>query len=206
MGMAIVVAFDLPMEFLGSSGAQLPYRTLIFIVLGLLFTLLVIRRSIRRWMGMKLLSQHSKFKWNAPVSRERIQRIWVYNIIEGLVNGFVGIALFTLTPLAWLPALALLFVTIDNLIFSFVGTKVKGFRVGVTTKAVISADREVTLLYYDGLRRVSIHQGSIFFDYIKGLQIHFPLDCLDNSDRDEFFEALEKQLNPKKVFVTRLRD
>jgi hypothetical protein len=206
MGISIIVAFDLPMEFIGSSGAQLPFSKVIFIVLGLLFMLIVIRRSIRRWMGMKLLSQHTKFVWNAPVSKERLQRIWVYNTIEALVNACVGLALFTLTPLAWLPALAFMLVAIDNFIFSLIGTKSNGFRVGITSKAVIAADREVTLMYYDSLRRVSIHQGSIFFDYVKGLQLHFPLDCLDDKDRDAFFEALEKQLDSSKVFVTRLRD
>jgi hypothetical protein len=206
MGLAIIIGFDLPIEFLGTTGAQMAYKAEVFVALGLLFLLIVIRRSIRRWMGMKLVLQTTKFSWNKPVSRDRLKRIWVYNLLELFVNTCVGIALVKLTTYAWLPAIALFFVGLDNLVFSFIGTSIKGFRVGVTSKAVISADREVTLMYYDGLRRVSIHQGSLFFDYIKGLQLHFPMDCIDESDRGEFFTTLENQLDPKRVFVTRKRD
>ena len=206
MGMAIIIGFDLPVEFLGTTGAQLAYKAEVFIALGLLFMFIVVRRSIRRWMGMKLVLETKKFKWNQPVSAERRTRIIVYNFIELFVNGAVGLALLKLTTFAWLPAISLFFVALDNLVFSLVGSYLNGFRVGLTSKAVISADREVTLMYYDGLRRVSIHQGSLFFDYIKGLQLHFPLDCIETGERDEFFNALENQLDREKVFVTRKRD
>jgi hypothetical protein len=206
MGLAIIVGFDLPLEFIGTTGAQLEYKSGIFIGIGILFLLVVLRRSIRRWMGMKLVLQTKKFIWNQPVSKQRKQRIWIYNSLEMFIHACVGMALIGLTTAAWFPAAALLFVTLDNLVFSCVGLALNGFRIGITRKAVISSDREVSLVYYDGLRKVSIHQGSLFFDYIKGLQLHFPLDCITASERDTFFTVLEAELDPKKVFVTRKRD
>ncbi len=90
--------------------------------------------------------------------------------------------------------------------FLLVGLLRKGFRVGVTTKAVIMADRDVQLVYFSGLRKVSIHQDSLYFDYIKDLQLFFPLDSIDPQDRDSFFDSLSDQLDKDKVFVTTKRN
>ena len=76
---------------------------------------------------------------------------------------------------------------------------------GITSKAVVVADRDVSVLYFSGLRKVSIHQQSIYFDYIKGLQLSFPIDCMEKDQHDVFFNVLEEQLDTDKVFVTKLR-
>jgi hypothetical protein len=62
MILTIFVGFDLPIESLRTSGQQFPYRFEIFLALGLLFLIINIRRSIRRWMGMRLVNQVVKFK------------------------------------------------------------------------------------------------------------------------------------------------
>jgi hypothetical protein len=77
------------------------------------------------------------------------------------------------------------------------------FRIGLSSKALIVADREVTLLYFNGLRKVTIHQSSIYFDYIKGLQLSFPLDCIPEDRMDEFFQELEGSINKDKVFFSK---
>ena len=77
---------------------------------------------------------------------------------------------------------------------------------GITSKAVVVADRDVSVLYFSGLSKVSIHQQSIYFDYIKGLQLSFPIDCMEKEQHDAFFTVLEEQLNTDKVFITKLRN
>jgi hypothetical protein len=91
---------------------------------------------------------------------------------------------------------------VDNIIFLLVGGLGKKFRAGVTSKAVIVADRDVVLAYFTGLRRVTIHQDSVYFHYIKDLQLDFPLDCIEKSERDTFFAELNKQIDRDRVFVT----
>jgi predicted membrane protein len=202
----IAVGFDMPIEFLRTSGQQLPYRFEIFLALGLFIFIILLRRTVRRWMGMRLVNQLQKFKWNQRMSQERIKRVIVYTIMEAVVLFFVGSTLYNITDEAIFPALAFCFATLDNFIFLFYGTRFQKFRIGVTSKAIISADREVSLIYFYGLRKISIHQQSIFFDYIKGLQLSFPLDCVPASEKETFFNTVEAQLDTDKVFITSVRD
>ena len=84
------------------------------------------------------------------------------------------------------------------------GKQRDAFRVGLSSKALIVADRDVTLLYFTGLRKVSIHQQTIYFDYIKDLQLSFPLDCIQPEMKDEFFAQLKDQVNTDKVFFSKV--
>lgn len=203
MLMAIYVGFDLPVTFLKTTGAYIPYREEIFLGLGLLILIVNVRRSIRRWMGMRIVSKQMKFKWNAPVSKTRKRRIVTYTILEVLVMTFVGVALYIVTPQAWFPAIAFIFGAVDNLIFGAVGLSGNHYRIGLSSKALIVADREVILLYFKGLRKISVQQQSIYFDYIKGLQLTFPSDCIQDEHRAEFFKLLEEQIDQDRVFFSK---
>jgi hypothetical protein len=207
MLLTILIGFDISIDLfkIRTTGAALPYRFEIFLGLGLFILTMNVRRSVRRWMGMRLVNQIEKFKWNQPMSSERIKRIRTYNFLEGFVMLFIAITLYIVSPEAWMPAIGFAFCTLDNLIFTLVGIQGKRFRAGITSKAVITADREVNLVYFSGLRKVTIHQQSMFFDYIKNLQLSFPVDCLKEDQLDEFFAVLENQLDRDKVFITKHR-
>ena len=58
------------------------------------------------------------------------------------------------------------------------------------------------MLYFNGLRKVSQQQQSIYFDYIKGLQMDFPTDCIQEEHRSEFYKILEAQIDPERVFFS----
>ena len=73
------------------------------------------------------------------------------------------------------------------------------FRVGITSKAILVSDREIILIYLAGLRKVSVSQQTVYFDYIQDLQLSFPLDCVEASERTTFFTSLESQLDPNRV-------
>lgn len=218
----IIVAFDIPIGFLKkyyvdvaidqsgefssniySTTRQLPFQFEIFLGLGLIVLTINLRRTIRRWMGMRIVSRKEKFKWNAPVSENRKKRVVTYLTLEGIVMAFVGIALFVLTSQAWFLAIAYGYVAFDNLIFGLVGAGGDRFRIGLSSKALIVADREVTVLYFTGLRKVSIQQQSIYFDYIKGMQLSFPSNCIQEENRAEFLKMLEDQLDPDRVFFSK---
>ena len=162
MLLTVFVGFDLPLSFLKTTGQFLPYKFEIFLGIGLFILILQLRRSIRRWMGMHIVSKQKKFKWNTPVSDSRKKRVVTYLLLEALIMTFLGTALYTVTSDAWAPAAAFLFGAFDNIIFAFIGGVKNGFRIGLSSKALIVADREVTLLYFKGLRKVSIQQQSIY--------------------------------------------
>ena len=205
MALTVFVGFDLPVDFLKVSGSNIPYRNEVFLVLGLFLLLINLRRSIRRWMGMNLVNKTSRFSWNEEVSKERRLRVYVYNGLEALVMTAVGTALLTVSPEDWFPATALWFGAFDNVIFTLVGLSGGKYRAGITSKAVILADRDVQLVYLSGLRKVSIHQQTIYFDYIKGLQMTIPVESIEPEQREAFFTVLESKVDRDKVFFSRVK-
>ncbi|GAB5416662.1 MAG: hypothetical protein Crog4KO_21510 [Crocinitomicaceae bacterium] len=196
---AIYVGFDLPVGFLGTSGARIPYIDYVFLGLGAFLFIIVLRRTYRRWMAIRIVARQEKFKWNYPVSKERKIRVIIYNIIEIFVYVFAAGTLYWLTDRAWPAVVVLLFASLDNVILIALN---KTYRVGLTSKAVIVADREVVALYYTGLRKVSLHQQTVYFDYIEELQLSFPTNCLAPEHQTDFFKTLEQQVDRDKVFFS----
>jgi hypothetical protein len=205
MAFTIIVGFDLPLESFGTSGAQLEIRNEVFLSFGIVIFLINLRRSIRRWMGMRIVNQLHKFKWNVAVSADRKKRVQVYTFMEVFVFSALAYGLYWISHEAWIPALAFLIGAFDGLIFTSIGTAKKRFRIGVTSKAIVSGDRDVALVYFQGLRKISIHQDTIYFDYIKKLQLSIPLDCVPVTERESFFKIVEDQVDQNRVFVTRER-
>ena len=198
----IYVGFDIPVTMLKTTGAFIPYKFEVFLGLGLLIFIINLRRSYRRWMGLKIVSKPEKFKWNNVVSKARIRRVVTYLSLEAVVMLFVGIALYAITPEAIYPAAVFVLAGLDSFVFTFMKSK---YRVGLSSKALIVSDRDVIVLYFTGLRKVSIHQQTVFFDYIKNLQLSFPLDCIQPDQQEEFFNTLEDQLDRDKVFFSKIR-
>lgn len=197
----VFVGFDLPITMLHVSGQNIPNKEYVFLGIGLLVLLVNIRRTIRRWMGVAIVSKQQKFLWSTPIASSRKKRVATYTLLEGFVFLIAGVALYEITPFAWAPAIAYSYCFVDNVLFLLL-TRNK-HRAALSSKALIVVDREVTLLYFTGLRKISIHQQSVFFDYIQGLQLDFPTDCIGEEKQEDFFNALEGVINQDKVFVTR---
>lgn len=195
--LSVFVGFDLPIDFLHTTGKRLPFRTEIYLVLGLLLLIIGLRRSIRRWMGVSMVKQQTKFIWNQPISTERKKRVFVYNSLEALVFLSLMLAHLFLTQVAFFVVTAYLILALDAILFLLINGK--EFRVGLSSKAILVADREIVLIYLNGLRKVSVSQQTIYFDYIEELQLSFPLDCIEPGQKTEFFEALEGQIDRDRV-------
>ncbi len=195
--LSVFVGFDLPIDFLHTTGKRLPFRTEVYLVLGLLLLIIGLRRSIRRWMGVNMVKQQTKFIWNQPISTERKKRVFVYNSLEALVFLSLMLAHLFLTQVAFFVVTAYLILALDAILFLLINGK--DFRVGLSSKAILVADREIVLIYLNGLRKVSVSQQTIYFDYIEELQLSFPLDCIEPVQKTEFFEALEGQIDRDRV-------
>ena len=200
MVLAIVVGYNLPLEFLKTSGEQLPYLGQIFLGIGIIYLIIIVRRSSRRWMGIKMVAQVSKFKWNVSMGEGRKKQVYLYQWLEAMIMAFGGLALYTITEEALIPAIALWLGAVDNLVFLILDKQKNIYRIGLTSKALVVADRDVKVLYLSGLRKVNIHQQTIFFEYIKDLQMAFPLNCIPQKDQKEFKDQLELLVDRDKVF------
>lgn len=198
MLLCIFIGFDLPIEFLRTTARTMPYASEILLGFGVLLLIISLRRSIRRWMGVRMTNQIKKFKWNSEISKSRKQRVFVYTLIEASVLLSLAIGYYYLTPFAWFPALVMLIFSLDSIFFLLI-CKRKLFRIGMSSKAILVADREVILIYFAGLRQVSISQQTVYFDYKNDLQLSFPTDCLQNDEKNDFFENLSSLLDKNKV-------
>ena len=199
---AIFVGYDLPIEFLKTSGASLPFKFQIFLSLGIIYYIIIVRRSVRRWMGVAMVSKTAKFKWNVSMGEDRRKQVFLYQWLEALIMCSGGISLYYVCPDAIAPASALWVGSLDNLIFMMLGQTKKLYRIGLTSKAVVVADREVKVLYLSGLRKVTIHQQTVFFDYIKDLQMTFSLTCIPKEDQVDFKNTLESLVDRDRVFFS----
>ncbi|MDD2984154.1 MAG: hypothetical protein PHQ74_12280 [Crocinitomicaceae bacterium] len=200
--LAVVVGFDLPIGFLRLTGESLPYAQEIFYVLAGLFFILGGRRAVQRWSGMKMVADTKRYLWNEPMDQKRVQRVSMYLALEGWFHLVFALMLYLVTPLFWPVAVVFIIFGLDHFIFSRIGKKKKLFRIGITKNAVVFADREVKVAYFTGLRRISIQQQSIYFDYIKDLQISASIDGISSKDRKLFRETIENSVDRNVVFFS----
>ena len=203
--LAIFVGNDLQFEFLKMDAREIPFLSEIFFGFAIAFGLISFRRSFRRWMGIYIVSQQKRFTMNKPINSKRTQRVILYNILEASVYGFLGFAFLQNTSMAYAPASVMFFFSVESICFLVLGITFKKFRYGISKKAVIVADREVRVLYFKGLRQISISQLSVNFDYIGGLHLDFPLDCVEHSERNEFFESLKNQVDMDRVLFRNVK-
>ena len=198
-GLSIFVGFDLPIEFLKTSGKNLPFQHVIFITFGILIFLLGVRRSMQRWVGIKMVNNLEKYQWNEEIDAKRKSQINMYLLIEGIMHLLVGFALVALTPKVLVIATVFFALGIDHLLFCLIGNFKKVWRVGVTNKAIVVAERDFKVIYFSGLRRVTVHQQTLFFDYIKELQLAISIDSISPANRESFRNILDEKLNRDKV-------
>lgn len=200
MGFCIYVGYDVQIDFLHDSGGNLPFQKYVYLGFGVVFFGLLGWRSVRRWMGIYIVSQTQRFSWNLVVSKRRKLRIVTYTLLEVLIMGILAYALHSLMQFLILPTAVLLFFSFESLIFILIGTK-RRFRVGISSKAIIASDREVVIVYFTGLRKITLGKNSIYFDYINDLQLLFPTDCLEDDQIASFKQEVEKMIDRDKVLI-----
>ena len=76
MCFVVYVGYDVPIDFMHTTGKEIPYQEYIFLGFGLVLFMLLVWRSIRRWMGLLIVNKTERFKWNMLVSKSRSQRIF----------------------------------------------------------------------------------------------------------------------------------
>jgi len=199
--LSIVVGFDATLPFLDASGASLANKEVYFLLLGLGVLIVNTLRSSRRWIAMHTVNQFSKYTWNTVVSRQRIRRVYTYNFLEALLMLLAGITVVWITDLAWLVSIALIIGALDAICFVVFGDKKNRFRTGITPKALIASDRDVIVIYFNGLRSISFQQQTLFFDFKdKELQFRLPIEFIPKEKRSAFFDTLTNSVNRTKVY------
>lgn len=199
--LAVFVGRDLPIGFMRLTGQFLPYKEVYFIVLAALMLVIGGRRSVRRWTGILMVRKKERYQLNFPVGKGRRSRALFYLIVEGFVHFIMALMIMFFTKYAFPVFLVLVFLGIDHFMYAIIGRFTNAFRVGITKAAVVTVDRDVRVVYFSALRRVSVFQHEIYFEYIHDFVLDIPANAIDDEHKEAFKETLVKQLNPKKVFV-----
>lgn len=201
---AIAVGKNLDFSLFGVSiqGEEFIYKELVFsISAGLIFLLGAIRSS-KKWLGMRVVQQVKRFKFSTPVSEQRKKRVLLYNTIEIIFYFVFAAGLIYFSMSALFVALVFIILALDSLINTILGIKGKRYRLGLTKKAVVMADRETKAIYFNGLKKISKHQQTVYFEYVNGLVLHFPTNLLPDDEWSNFASSLKEQVSPEKVYYT----
>jgi len=204
IGFSLFVGFDLPIELIKMSGANAPYTTEIFYSLALVLLLILLNRSIKRWLGIKMVNQVARFQWNVPLNNDRNKQVILYLILEASVHFFVAFSLYQITSQTLPIVLVLTISGLDHLVLGLLGKYKKLFRIGITSKAILLADREVKAIFFSGLKEVDLQQKSLFFDYREGLQLSIPSDAIPLKDVSDFKHRFESNIKREQVYFSEI--
>ena len=201
---AIAVGNNLDFSLFGLKirGEEFEYTEVVFTISAGIIFLLSALRSSKKWLGMRVVQQVKRFKFNSTISETRKNRVLLYNIIEIIFFSIFAAGLLYFTSSSIYVVLVFVIVIIDSLINTILGTTAKRYRIGITSKAIVMADRETKAIYFKGLKKISKHQQTLYFEYVNGLVLHFPTDLLPEDEWNDFVSTLQSQVSPDKVYYT----
>ncbi len=199
--LAVIVGRDIPIAFLKTTGYYLPYKEVYFFVVAALILTIGGRRSVQRWMGVAMIRQVKRYQWNEPIGKGRKNRTLFYLILEGFFHIIIAFLLLFFTKSAFPVFIVLILLGIDHFLYAALGVVQNIFRIGITKTALVTVDRDVKVLYFSGLRKISVFQKDIFFEYIKELVLEVPSDVVDPEKKEEFKTVLEKQIDLNRVYL-----
>lgn len=179
-----------------------PYGDIVFSIAGGLLFLLGAFRSYRKWSGMNVVNQLDRFQFNSVISKYRKKLVVSINLMEMISFFLIAIAFMVFYSKAfYIPVIFFVFIA-DMMANTWLGTKGKKYRIGMTNKAIISADREVVLIYFKGLKHISIQRDLMYFEYVNDLVLTLPLSSIPPEERGDFVFGLRQRIDEKKVFFS----
>jgi len=175
----------------------------LIVVIGL-FGLLRIQR---RWTGIKDIKSFKKFVYKTPLSKKAKALMAMFSVMEIIfLSFFIGLFIKELhldinnylTPMI----VALLMIIAEIIIFTIYVFKSKNVLImGVNTNLIAFFDREIHIVYFDGLQRISVYQNRLHFKYKLDLNVFVELDYIPQENLLEFKQNLENVLLKKDVFI-----
>jgi len=183
-------------------GEEFQHKELVFGLSAGLILFLGARRAFKRWGGIRVLKQRKRFQFSSIISPERSKFVVMNNIIEMIFYLLIALVFVYFSREAVLVILVLVILSIDTLINTIFGVAQQKYRIGMTKKAIVSADREIKAIYFKGLKRITKHENMLFFEYINDLVLELPISSIPESRRVEFMELLRSNIDDKKVFYS----
>ena len=170
-------------------------------------TLLALLRIQRRWVGIKDIKSFKKFIYKTPLSKKAKTLALVFSVMEIIfLSFFIAIYFkelshdvdFLLLPII----IVLLIIVLEIILFTTIALKSKNIMImGVNQNLIAFFDREIHIVYFDGLQRISIYQNRLHFKYKLDLNVFVEIDYIPKENLLEFKKHLEQVLLAKNVFI-----
>ncbi|UKN00668.1 hypothetical protein K6119_13105 [Paracrocinitomix mangrovi] len=202
--MSMVIIFDLAISNFHLKA--MPYKRETLAALALLLFFVGLIRVKRRWQGISDMKKFSQFDFVSEISESRMKRGIMFTSLEILfMIGFtlLFLRLYFIEPDLMLVILIVIpLLLLESVVYLF--KMMKGgdaFRVGINSKVIAFFDREMNMYFYEGLRRVELHQKDLFsLTYKDDMVLFFPATVLKQADRIAFRDALINQLEAKNIY------
>lgn len=198
---SLVPAFDI-YAFGFLKGVETPYLTPTFMVGTIVVSIVLVFRMVHRWMAIKLVSNPKKLIFIAPISKTYLSRVRLYLFLENLHIPIIGLYFLAAHPTTVPLGIALFLGLLETIVFASVNANQRKMKYGITKQAVVVCSRDSQAFYFSGLRKLSLIQQAIYFEYKSELTLCFPYDAVETNQRKEFAETLVAQINTSKVFVS----
>ncbi len=164
-------------------------------------------RIQRRWTGIKDIKSFNKFVYKTPLSKKAKAMVVMFSAMELIfLSFFVGLFVKELpfdVDQVLLPIIVVLVIIIvEIIIFTVYAFKSKNILImGVNKNLIAFFDREIHIVYFDGLQRISVYQNRLHFKYKLDLNIFVEIDYIPQENLIDFKKSLESVLLKKEVFI-----
>lgn len=183
-------------------GAETPYLEEIFMIGTIIISVLLVFRMVQRWMAIRLVGREDKFIWIAPISKNYLGRVKLYLFLENLHFPLFGLYFLAAHPATVTLGLTCFAGLLETIIFGIVNANQRKMKCGITTQAAVVCERDSKVFYFSGLRKISLIQQAVYFEYKGDLTLCFPFDAINKGDRQAFVKNLINQINTDKIFVS----
>ncbi|MGV6860955.1 MAG: hypothetical protein ACWA41_04235 [Putridiphycobacter sp.] len=164
-------------------------------------------RIKRRWVGVKDIKAFNKFEYVSPLSKKAKTMVVMFGVMEIVFLSFFVALFLKELPLdidhLLLPMMGILLLLILEIIaFTLYSFNAKNVNIiGINKNLITYFDREIHIVFFDGLQRISIYQNRLHFKYKLDLNIFVELDFVPKENLLTFKAELEKVLLAKGVFI-----
>lgn len=183
-------------------GEEFQYAEIFFSVVSGLVLVLGGLKATRKWMGLNLVRQRDKMSFSTFISDSRMKRLLLYTGIEVFFFMALGLFYSLFVKETQLLGIVLLLLSFEHFLHLSIGLSKRYYRLGITSKAIVQADREVNVVYFKGLKQITKQQQTLFFEYTNDLVLEIPLDAIPELKQMRFIRMLQRKVNPNKVFFS----
>lgn len=199
---AMAVGLNEDLSFFGMKipGEEFAYKDWFFLLVAALIFFLAVMKASRKWSALDVVKQKSRFLFSAELSAKRKNSVILFGGMEWLFLLLVGSFFLVIAKETLFVALVLTLMLIEHILhlsYGFIGNK---FGIGMTSKAIVAADRSYVVIYFQGLKKVTKQQNNLLFDYGNNLVLELDLDWMEPQQQELFIVELKKIANPKRVF------